>query len=56
VKKKFDVLAWIRKVRDEYHHQERGLAGEEKLRRTREAADRFRDSRRQGRTSQTARE
>ena len=43
--KRFDVLEWIRGVRDRRHREEQGLPDEEKLARTRADADAFRASR-----------
>jgi len=43
---KFDVLKWIRDVRDRHHRERKGLSVEERIRRTEDAAEKFRSSRR----------
>jgi len=43
---RFDVLKWIREVRDRHHDERKGLPLNERIRRTEEAAERFRQSRR----------
>ncbi len=43
--KKFDVLKWIRRVRDGHYQQQQNLSAEEKLKRTSVEAGRFRASR-----------
>ena len=43
--KTFDVLEWIRQVRDEHHAQQRGATPEERIAQTRAEARAFRDSR-----------
>ena len=45
MKKRFDVLKWIRDIRDENYKRERDLTPQEQIRRTRSQAERFRASR-----------
>ena len=45
MKKKFDTLAWVRKVRDSHHEQQRGLSAEQKIEQVRAEAEKSRASR-----------
>ena len=43
--KKFDVLKWVRQLRDEQRQQQQHMSVEEKLGKTKAEAERFRASR-----------
>jgi hypothetical protein len=45
MKKKFDVLKWIRDIRDENYKRERDLTPQEQIKQARSQAERFRASR-----------
>ena len=43
--KTFDVLEWLRRIRDEHHAEQRGATVEQKIAQTQAQAKAFRDSR-----------